>query len=128
MDSNPGIRSRINSTIYFESYTADQMVEIFHCQAKINKFFVATEADELVRRFFAERVTKYDFGNGREARSLLENSMVEAAKRLANVPEEKVTAKMMNEIKPEDIEHAVSRMKKTLDVQEGNIKKQIGFV
>ena len=35
---------------------------------------------------------------------------------------------MMKEIKPEDIEHAVSRMKKTLGVQEGNIKKQIGFV
>lgn len=127
LDSNPGIRSRINSTIFFESYTAEQMVEIFHCQAKNNKFVVTTEADELVRKFFAERVTQYDFGNGREARSLLENSMVEAAKRLANVPEEKITAKIMKELNTEDIERAVFRMQKGLEKQNGNTKKMIGF-
>lgn len=29
IDANPGIKSRINSTFYFPSYTAPEMAEIF---------------------------------------------------------------------------------------------------
>ena len=127
MDSNPGIRSRINSTIYFESYTPDQMVQIFRCQAKMNQFTLPSEADEIVKSFFEDRVERSDFGNGREARSLLENSMVEAAKRLAKVPEEKLTSKLMREIKLQDVENAIRRMQQSSVVQGGVVKAQIGF-
>lgn len=128
MDCNPGIRSRINSTIYFDSYTADQMVEIFRGQAKMNEFTITPEANEVVRQFFVGRVMRNDFGNGREARSLLENSMVEAAKRLSKVPDDKLTVKLMKEIQLQDIKKAIERMQQSAKIQTGREKKQLGFL
>ena len=127
LNSNPGIRSRINSTIFFDSYTAEQMVDIFYCHAKKNHFLVNVGATEPVRCFFETRVERSDFGNGREARSLLENCMVEAAKRLAEVPEEKLTQKLMKEIKLQDVENAIARMQKGMEMQEGRSGVRIGF-
>lgn len=128
LESNPGIRSRINSTIYFDSYTADEMVKIFRCHAKQGKFNVNKKADVLIRDYFAKRVNERDFGNGREARSLLENSMVEAAKRLAKVPEAEITEKMLKEIKVEDIQNAITSMQKGMSMQVGRESVRLGFV
>ena len=128
LESNPGIRSRINSTIYFDSYTADEMVDIFRCHAKQGKFIVNKKADVLIRDYFAKRVDERDFGNGREARSLLENSMLEAAKRLAKVPEAEITEKMLKEIKVEDIQNAITSMQKGMSMQVGKESVRLGFV
>lgn len=126
LQSNPGIRSRINSTIYFNSYTPEEMVEIFRCQAKLGQFTIPKKADVIIRDFFRERVNCNDFGNGREARSLLENSMVEAAKRLSEVEESHLTEKLLKEIKLEDIKKAIARMKLGATMQMGR-KLELGF-
>ena len=68
-----------------------------------------------------------DFGNGREARSLLENSIVEAAKRLASVKEELITEKMMKELKLVDIKKAIKTQEFSQKVQMGTTKAVIGF-
>ena len=127
LQSNPGIRSRINSTIYFKSYTAEEMVKIFRLQAKNNKLRIPRNADAAVLKFFEARVKQPDFGNGREARSLLENSIVETAKRLGRLPEENVTAKMMTELKLADIKKAIARMENNSRIQAGAVKSVIGF-
>lgn len=124
LQSNPGIRSRINSTIYFDSYTADEMLEIFKCHARLGQFNVSKKADPIIKEFFKERVERNDFGNGREARSLLENSMVEAAKRLANVDETSLTEKMLKEITYEDVKRAIDHMRLGTTMQFG---KKTGF-
>lgn len=127
LNANPGIRSRINSTIFFDSYTPEEMLEIFKCHAKIGGFNLDKKSDQRVRDFFEERVSRRDFGNGREARSLLENCTVEAAKRLADIEEDKLTEKMMREIKSVDIEKAIARMKSGLDSQLGREGLKAGF-
>ena len=38
IDANPGIKSRINSTFYFPSYTAPEMAEIFKKHAEISGY------------------------------------------------------------------------------------------
>ena len=86
IDSNPGLKSRINSTIYFDSYTPEQMVEIVHLQAKNQSFILNRRADPEILAYFKERITDRNFGNGREARSLLENAMVFAAARIIKIP------------------------------------------
>lgn len=127
LESNPGIKSRINSTIYFESYTAEEMVEIFKCHAKMNQYVISNKADALVREFFLTRIVLPDFGNGREARSLLENATVEAAMRLSRVPEDKITAKMYKELLVEDIEAAICKMSESSEMQKGRKARKLGF-
>lgn len=127
LQANPGIRSRINSTIFFDSYTPEQMVEIFHCHVRMNKYIVDSSADNVIRDYFAKRSKDKDFGNGREARSLLENAVMEAAKRLAKVPEEKLTKKMLQELTAEDIEKAIHKVEVGHMTQRGQESVTCGF-
>lgn len=128
LDANPGIRSRINSTIYFDSYNADEMLEIVHRQAENKKFLLSHEGDDMIREYFAERSLAPDFGNGREARSLLENITAQAAKRLMGVPAEKLTKKMLQELTLADIEETLVRMRQAYNMQRGQARKKCGFV
>lgn len=127
IDANPGLKSRINSTIYFDSYTPQQMVDIVHVQAKIQGLTVDKSADTLIENYFAARVKNPNFGNGREARSLLENALVFAAARIMELPEEKRTKKIMNEVACEDMEKAIARLQNDNVMQSGKEKGACGF-
>lgn len=127
LKANPGIQSRINSTIYFDSYTPDQMADIFLYHAKNSKFSLEKEAREMVKEYFSERVLEPDFGNGREARSLLENTTMEAAKRIAKIPENKRTKKNYQLLSREDIKKAIEKQKESFLMQKGMEKEKCGF-
>ena len=127
IDANPGLKSRINSTIYFDSYTPEQMVDIVHIQAKNQKLELDSLADQSMIEFFKLRVKDQNFGNGREARSLLENAMVFAAKRVMSLPAKKRTKRAMSLITKEDIDHAILRMKEGHEMQIGKQKSKTGF-
>ncbi len=127
IDSNPGLKSRINSTIYFESYTPEQMVEIVHIQAKNQSFILSRSADPEILRYFQERISDRNFGNGREARSLLENAMVFAAARVGKIPAGKIKKRQLQEITVSDIKKALERMRKGNLMQMGKARKKIGF-
>lgn len=126
LDANPGIKSRINSTIYFESYTPEEMVEIAHRQAENMQFVLDRKADGAILDYFRERVAKRDFGNGREARSLVEQCLTFAARRVMNLPEKKITKKMMKEISLEDVQAAIAKQRNSNCMQEGR-RKKCGF-
>ncbi|MBO5389365.1 MAG: AAA family ATPase [Lachnospiraceae bacterium] len=128
IDGNPGLKSRINSTIYFKSYTPDEMVAILHCQAKTFKFKIDHKADSLVREHYANRVKDSNFGNGREARSLLENATLFAATRVMKLPEHKRTKKAYETITYDDIKSAIERMEGSNILQTGRKDRVCGFV
>lgn len=128
IDSNPGLKSRINSTIYFESYTPRQMVEILHLQAKIQNFSLSRKADEDVYRYFEERRKHRSFGNGREARSLLEAATIFAAERTKGLSARQMTRRKMREISASDIRKAIERLRFGTRMQDGRSSgKRIGF-
>ena len=56
----------------------------------MSQYRIPKAADKYISEFFSERSKEGDFGNGREARSLLENATVQAAKRISEVPEKKL--------------------------------------
>lgn len=127
LNANPGIRSRINSTIFFNSYTPEEMVEIVHRQAENQKYILPHEADRLIHDYFAERSKANDFGNGREARSLLENITVKAAMRTMSLPESKLTKKVLQELTIEDVQAAIRQQQESYEQQQGVMRKQCGF-
>lgn len=110
LNSNPGIKSRITSTFYFRSYSAKEMVEIFKRIAKNSSYQIAEDAADMVEEFFKARVGMRDFGNGREARVLLETAVVFAAKRTMALNKEQYTRKDMQTLTAADIRSAMERM------------------
>lgn len=127
LDANPGIRSRITSTFYFDSYSAEEIAEIFMRIAKLGNYKVEAAARQAVSNFFADRVTARDFGNGREARALLENAVVFAAKRVMSSQKEQYTNEDLTTLALSDIESAIEKLKQGYGVQK-NTGRSIGFV
>ncbi len=128
IDGNPGLKSRINSTIYFQSYTPEEMVEILHCQAKSFKYKIDRSVDGIVREYFSRRVKDSNFGNGREARSLLENATLFAATRVMKLPEHKRTKKAYETITLQDVKNAIDRMEGSNVYQTGRKDRVCGFI
>lgn len=84
LDSNPGLRSRIARVIGFPDYTDDELVAIFARVAE-ESGYRTTGVEGPVRNFFAVVDRDKQFGNGRAARQLFEDMMVEHASRVARL-------------------------------------------
>lgn len=128
IDANPGIRSRISGTFYFESYDAGQMVAIFKSMAARQNFIFDSDINGKLKDYFAERIRDENFGNGREARALLENTAAFAAERVMSMPHGKISKKALSLIKEEDLEKAINSARKAMDTQNGKDKKKCGFI
>lgn len=126
-EANPGIKSRITSTIYFDSYSAEEMVKIFYNMAKVQNFIVDERAQEVVYKHFAKRVKDKNFGNGREARSLLETCILFGAKRLMTDGKEKYTRNQMQTLIYDDIANAIARVERAQMETVIEAEKAIGF-
>lgn len=127
LDANPGIKSRITSTFYFKSYTPDEMVEIFKRIAHLANYRVDGSADKILKDFFEKRVRDTDFGNGREARNLLETSIVFAARRLMADKKEKYTAEELKYLTLSDVQKAVVKLSDSFGIRNASEKYRIGF-
>ena len=81
LSANPGIKSRISFEVSFPSYNADDMVKVVHHIAGRRGYRMVHTADELIRNYFELRLKDSTFGNGREARVLVENMERQLAER-----------------------------------------------
>jgi SpoVK/Ycf46/Vps4 family AAA+-type ATPase len=127
LDANPGIKSRITSTIYFDSYSAPEMVEIFMRIAQNQKYKVAEAVRPILAEHFAKRLDDDNFGNGREARSLLETSVVYAANRIFREDKKKYTKEEMQTITYEDVAAAIAQVEQAEQIQNAEHGRRIGF-
>lgn len=127
LEANPGIKSRITSTFYFESYSAKDMAEIFKRIAELANYKIEKDSLSLVEQYFLERVNDKEFGNGREARSLLETSVVFAAKRLMESGKIQFTEEELMVLKQDDIKKAIKKQKEAFGIRDTGTDKIIGF-
>ena len=75
LDSNEGFKSRIKEYLEFSDYNTDEMKQIFESMAHSKGFAVSAEAmDNFEIRCERERKLS-SFGNGRTARSILEETI-----------------------------------------------------
>jgi SpoVK/Ycf46/Vps4 family AAA+-type ATPase len=81
--ANEGLRSRIAFHLEFPDYNADEMTDIFNLMLEEQGYICETEALEKARNLFSAATAQKEFGNGRFARNLLEQSIMKQSARLA---------------------------------------------
>ncbi|MBL8438422.1 MAG: AAA family ATPase [Zoogloeaceae bacterium] len=110
--SNAGLKSRFSRYIDFESYSGDQLVEIFMTICEENRVVLSDEAKRTARQTInqiaQQNRTAKDFGNARVVRTFFETVLVAQAERLSREPDvEGLSDDAMQRIEREDI--AVAR-------------------
>ena len=101
--SNPGLSSRVNTTIVFEDYSPTDLGKIFEVLCNQNQYELLGEARYLLLVGFSYLYQKRDrhFGNGRLARNTFEDSVRKLADRIARSSE--LTEALLTRLSAEDI-------------------------
>jgi hypothetical protein len=87
LKANEGLRSRIAFHLNFPDYNVEEMTEIFALMMKEQGYTCSKRFLEKAYDLFAEAVTHADFGNGRFARNLLEQTIMKQSARLIHLSE-----------------------------------------
>ena len=82
LKANEGLRSRIAFHLNFPDYNADEMTKIFAMMLKEQGYTCSSGFLEKARNLFSEAVKHTEFGNGRFARNLLEQTIMKQSARL----------------------------------------------
>ena len=99
IDSNPGLQSRFPTTITFEDYAAEELVEILGRIAGDNDY--AIPVDPRLTDAVEQMMSRKPFGNAREMRNLFEAAVRRQAWRLKDVSE--VSVEQMRTLALEDL-------------------------
>jgi len=104
--SNPGLSSRVGTTMEFEDYNPEDLCRIFGLIAAKAKYELPTQSRRRLLRGFTYLYATRDrhFGNGRAARNSFERSVKHLANRLSTMTE--VTRQLLTTLEPDDIEVA----------------------
>lgn len=104
--SNPGLSSRVGTTMTFDDYTPEDLCRIFELIAAKAKYSLPTEARRRLMRGFTYLYIGRDrhFGNGRCSRNSFERSVRRLANRLAKLTE--INRDLLTTLDADDIEVA----------------------
>ena len=104
--SNPGLSSRVGTTMTFDDYPPEALCRIFELIATKAKYTLPTESRRRLLRGFTYLFIGRDrhFGNGRCSRNSFERSVRRLANRLASIDE--VNHELLTTLEPDDIEVA----------------------
>ncbi|MBN1637898.1 MAG: AAA family ATPase [Ignavibacteriales bacterium] len=120
INSNPGLKSRINMYFDFPDYTPTELIQISELSAKKKSLIISPEAKELFVKKLTEAYRNRDrmFGNARYAISLLEESKINMALRVMNSEDpNKLSKEELSTIILDDIEKVfASKEKKYVDI------------
>jgi hypothetical protein len=95
--------------------------------AKNQKYKVDDSVRTILAGHFAKRVGDENFGNGREARSLLETSVVFAANRILVKDKNKFTKEEMQTITYDDVAAAIAQVEQAELTQNAMLARRMGF-
>jgi len=119
LKQNPGFESRIQFTIDFPDYSAEELLEIFNGLCKKENYKLTNKCKELLLENFETAKKQDAFGNGRYVRNLFEKIKFEQADRII-----KTNNTNINTILPQDIENVIQNMK----INNKPKQRKIGFI
>ncbi len=123
LQSNPGLSSRFDRTMFFEDYNAEQLYEIALRMLQSNSIKPDEKASEHLKAYltFQYNTRNQFFGNARSVRKLVEESIKNQHLRLAKVENELRTIDMIQQLTIEDV------MEFKIDYNAVSNKRTIGF-
>ncbi|MEM9588715.1 MAG: AAA family ATPase [Planctomycetota bacterium] len=104
--SNPGLSSRVGTTMHFDDYPPEALCRIFELIAGKAKYTLPTQSRRRLLRGFTYLYARRDrhFGNGRASRNSFERSVRRLANRLARMTD--VNRELLTTLEADDIEVA----------------------
>lgn len=106
INSNPGLKSRFNTYIDFQSYTVDELVEIFEKYCNDSQYTILDDA-LIELKAFLSKINTEKLGNARGVRNIYEKAIVEQAKRL-NITQD-LNETSLSEITRDDIREVIKK-------------------
>lgn len=106
LNVNPGLASRFTHKIHIEDYSESELLEIFKIMAAKGHYELAPEAEMRLSSIIMRKVLNKNgnFGNAREMRHLLDETIQHLSMRVASMPPEHITKETYQLILPQDIE------------------------
>ena len=105
MQMNPGLASRFTHKLHIEDYNEDELLAIFKKMAQKEQYTLSPTAEFKALDVIYKMVTNKDasFGNAREMRNLLDETIQQLSMRVSQMPPDQVTKETYQLILPEDI-------------------------
>lgn len=104
IETNPGLKSRLSSKLTFADYSVDELSEIFSIMVS-SEYYLSADAKQALAAAAKAMLDSKDehFGNGREMRTLFEQSVMRQADRLAEQDIDSLDEKSLRIIRGADI-------------------------
>ncbi|MCH5310595.1 MAG: AAA family ATPase [Prevotella sp.] len=105
LNANPGLASRFTHKLHIDDYTESELFEIFKKMAAKEQYELSPEAELRLREVISHKMINKseNFGNAREMRNLLEDTIQNLSLRVTSMPQEMVTKETYQIIMPQDI-------------------------
>ena len=105
LQMNAGLASRFTHKLHIDDYNEDELLAIFKKMAQEEQYVLSPPAEFKALDVICKMVVRKDstFGNAREMRNLLDNTIQQLSIRVSQMPADQVTKDTFQLILPEDI-------------------------
>jgi SpoVK/Ycf46/Vps4 family AAA+-type ATPase len=102
---NAGLASRFTHRLHIDDYTNDELLEIFKKMAEKDQYILSPAAEFKALDIISRMVMSKDetFGNAREMRNMLDETVQQLSMRVSQMSPEQITKETYQLILPEDI-------------------------
>jgi len=106
LSSNPGLKSRFSNYIYFEDYTADELLDILHKNLKKQEYKLSSDAEIRAKELIEYRVAHKpdNFANARDIRNFMEHAIANHASRVVNLKGADKDKELLCTLEAEDLQ------------------------
>jgi len=109
LQSNPGLKSRVNHFVKFEDYNKEELMKICELIVEDMKLTITPEALELCGERLAAQIGTPEFGNARAARNLIDTANINMANRIFSMSSSARKGDVLSLIEAEDIPKQATR-------------------